>query len=727
MATCDAAAMHHGRALVRHGTRRTYTAHAGVGAVRAALEARDVDAVAASIQQPAMPRADVLQGWRFLTEYLHSTAPCTRSRRIAQSVAMHDVSEGPCKLPEALVSLRLAASLHTAPSLAAFTSVRAQHAHWTPSPQDWDMVLCTLARARHGDTRACWEAMQHANIAPSASGVHLYIAATAPNAPAATLDAIVDEIGVAIDRVSLSVLLQAYCKRIVAHDTADLGRARRVAEALRVALGGAQDRVGWNTWLQYMALVQSMENVLEHAHRAGVQHAFKADSFTFSILAEGYARSGQVQTCDDALRIVERIQNTIHVRPGRIAASIFLKAILRTADPFPLHPHALFEAHSFFDEVRHLYNIQPDPAMVQPLVEAHCSAFVPDLDAACALLRVFVASLPPKLAFFRWRTAPHKIPKADLGLYYPILLACARMKNLPRALLLLSAMASHKLRVPSHAAHTLLHKLWQACTTYKQAWDMYTAVHALRSFDATTYARVLAHFCKLRLAASLESSIIPPPPVYALHMLADMRAAHMHPTAQTYTVLLNFFAKSERATEAIVQATHELIKRDVQLEPDLILINALMNAYNHVDAPVKVLGIWDSLVVLCTNTNSAHYLDDVSLAIVCDTCGRAGMLGAARRAVRTVQQLERARKGTLYSKTAQDAWVECLARCGHLEEAAHVALDEMEAPDAKTLQTLLKFAASAQGDVGGDVRFQEMRTRVRTKYPGVWGDVCSIE
>ena len=147
-----------------------------------------------------------------------------------------------------------------------------------------------------------------------------------------------------------------------------------------------------------------------------------------------------------------------------------------------------------------------------------------------------------------------------------------------------------------------------------------------------------------------------------------MRHAGFHPSAQTYTVLLDYYAKVH-AGLAGVRATHALIQRDVQLEPDLVLIHALMNAYNYAGAPAQVLGIWDSLVVLCHNA-SGTLVDDITVTIVCDTCGRAGLLDVMRRVLDTVQDMDPA----LMTKNVYDAWVECLARCGHLVEAMHVAV-----------------------------------------------------
>lgn len=226
------------------------------------------------------------------------------------------------------------------------------------------------------------------------------------------------------------------------------------------------------------------------------------------------------------------------------------------------------------------------------------------------------------------------------------------------------------------------------------------------------------------------------PPEDLLGTLQDMRADGHPPTCAVYTAVLDYYSKTQPASAAGVAATHAMLKWDEELEPDLPLVNALMNAYNRIDEPTIVLAIWESLLA------TRQEFDSVTLSVFFDTAGRHGLLTLARKVVSTVHRAEEEAKErgtkrcTPMTKGAWDAWLECLARCGRLEEAIEVAFGEMRTtllrqaieshdldddgnaagtvaevmvrsmqapvrdrnghivgPDAKTFGTLLKFAA----------------------------------
>ncbi|KAK0552041.1 hypothetical protein OC845_001900 [Tilletia horrida] len=292
---------------------------------------------------------------------------------------------------------------------------------------------------------------------------------------------------------------------------------------------------------------------------------------------------------------------------------------------------------------------------------------------------------------------------------------------------------------------------------------------------------------------------IPAPPELVTSIFWDMLQAGVSPPPQVYTELLHYYTrllkvprqrnaatdqragshipraggedenlKRDRelaqiedrqrhflATEAIA-SIHKLIYLDVNLEPDLPLINALMNAYGHLGQLDQVMPIWQSLVNLSGGGRSSLYdhadgegripseksplvsnrMDAQSVSIVLDACAFASAPGAltrARKVVGWVRHRDRlvfsqARRNhadsskarspvALMSKGAWDTWLECLCRRGQLREAIHVLKEEMipilaeqrkllreypsasgqanaqDEPDAKTLGTLLRFAA----------------------------------
>ncbi|CAD6905089.1 unnamed protein product [Tilletia controversa] len=217
------------------------------------------------------------------------------------------------------------------------------------------------------------------------------------------------------------------------------------------------------------------------------------------------------------------------------------------------------------------------------------------------------------------------------------------------------------------------------------------------------------------------------------------------------------------ASEAIA-SLHKLVRLDTNLQPDLPLIDALMNAYGHLGQIHNVLPIWQSLVnlsggarvLLSSASNSeeeqgrvTNRMDGQSVAIVLDACGFAASLplSRARSVVSWVRHRDRlAASFVLKSKSsassssspgvggsrprppeflmrkgAWDAWLECLCRRGHVREAFEVFTQEMIPTletqrrtfhhdnrrdrdqarlDAKTLGTLLRFAARERDEVG---------------------------
>ncbi|CAD6904366.1 unnamed protein product [Tilletia controversa] len=189
-----------------------------------------------------------------------------------------------------------------------------------------------------------------------------------------------------------------------------------------------------------------------------------------------------------------------------------------------------------------------------------------------------------------------------------------------------------------------------------------------------------------------------------------------------------------------------------------------MNAYGHLGQIHNVLPIWQSLanlsggarVLLSSASNSeeeqgrvTNRMDGQSVAIVLDACGFAASLplSRARSVVSWVRHRDRlAASFVLKSKSsassssspgvggsrprppeflmrkgAWDAWLECLCRRGHVREAFEVFTQEMIPTletqrrtfhhdnrrdrdqarlDAKTLGTLLRFAARERDEVG---------------------------
>ncbi|SHO76126.1 Hypothetical protein MSYG_0461 [Malassezia sympodialis ATCC 42132] len=603
-------------------------------------------------------------------------------------------------VPPKLLSLALCVRTHLEDPWRVWTALRAAHPAWTPHRDDWAWIVRVLCTRDAERAWSVWLELRACGADVRAPTINVLLHALQARAEATVL---VTDVGVrALDLVGLSTYVHAHMKADVPATPAVHAAAAELHARLRRP--DTHDTPAWHAMLLYTGRQHGGHAALTLVQDAMAHHGLTPDAYTVPTLLLAHAAElADVTTCDAALHLLHRIHTLVRVPPSAHALAIVLRAVLGPAPD----PNQVFEAHALYTEARSLYGVTPDAALVQPLVEAHCAAFVPDLDRAHALLDDVLGEPRPSGLSRLWRA---RVPRpVDLGLFYPLLRACAALHDVPRAVGLLRRMRACRVRVPPHAAWALARSLGEASRSWADVGHVYGALHALRAWDSDAWARVLAWMCRWRMADGA-----PAPPALPLQVLADMREAGVHPRPATYTVLLDFCAKTH-AHLASIQAVHAVIQRDVQLEPDLVLVHALMNAYNYAGAPAQVLGIFDALLVLCQNAHHTRFLDDVTLTIVCDTCGRAGLLDAMREAVAAARALD----ARLITKNVWDAWVEGLARCGRLDEAVAAALDEMPrtpatSPDAKTLQTLLKFAR------GRTPAHAHIVARIQAELPHVW-------
>lgn len=705
------------------------------------------------------------QACRALCKYLGSASTDPKKVSIAQLALDALATKGGAR-SSALVSLEWAAHLATTPvpSLAGLQALQTKYPAWHPGAAEYTPLLHKLCRLRHPEALEVWQAAYNTGVCVTPSTTNALLSTALAHAPMASMREIVAQMGgvPSLDRIGLTTLLQGYVHRwadaevleddasewdemslrptrdsaVRLLDAPERPEIEAVAGQLLPLLHESRDSIGWHAYIGYQCLFDDFAEILQTTKHTIEQGVLTPDGWTLSTLVRGFLHDRPPLRGEAALALLTELEAWVPVRPGRHVLTMLLHSVLghrvrlgtrKLSRPIP-DIERTADAHGFLDEATALYNVEPDAALLQPLLEAYCFAFVPAYDTAYALLQQLRA--PPRRSILdRWR--PKKAVRTDYGTYFPLLMACVRLRTLPRALALLSEMEVGV--VPLHAGRALIQRLWSISSTYEEAWEVYQSVERLGGLDAPGYAALIADACQLSLAETAGGGVCPVPPALPLQILGDMRTHRFHPSPTTYTVLLQAYAKSPRATLASVQVTHELIKRDVHLEPDLILIHALMNAYNHVDAPAQVLGIWDSLVVLCTNTSSLRYMDEVSLVVVCDACGHAGLLSAARRAVETARWLDEeeerrsgGKRGRIVTKNALDAWVECLARCGQLCEAADVVFAMPDA-DAKTVGTLARFAAAAyRRGQWTEAQWQTLRENLTAEFPACTDTLAQI-
>ncbi len=220
------------------------------------------------------------------------------------------------------------------------------------------------------------------------------------------------------------------------------------------------------------------------------------------------------------------------------------------------------------------------------------------------------------------------------------------------------------------------------------------------------------------------------------------------PTARQYTMLLQSLVvrvpQANPAERAVlrehVSSLHQVMKADMDLDPDIAVLNTLMNAYNLLGDWQIALDIWHSLQA------GQAPIDASTMAIVFDVCGWHKQLDTARQALSWAQTVERrlarARggQGAIMNPHAWAAYHECLCRCYRLRESMHLAFDRIAASDEGQQQPLttsdeidlftllLKFAARERdrGRLPAEIG-EKLRKRIRRERPeAVWEAVKHV-
>ncbi|EPQ29146.1 uncharacterized protein PFL1_03433 [Pseudozyma flocculosa PF-1] len=544
--------------------------------------------------------------------------------------------------------------------------------------------------------------------------------------------------------------------------------AQRYAEALRGRLPpqgpGGPDRLAWLAVLRHEAMVSGADAAVETVRSWTAPDAL-SPRFTVALLQLHERELEELQTSDEALALLRRIEtldSSGAARADRGCFSLLISSLLgrpprakrwtkpsRSGDEWqpsealtlrnpqgklPPNPNQIREAQLLYDHVL-ASGVAPDSTMVMPLVLAYCDAFLPSLPSAMKLMDDVLRHVAPSGGSDDGRKgkgAATEAPEAalDTELFNALLRGCAKVKDVGTARVLLRQMALHDVRIDAESKLQAARVLMRCSSSWKEAFEMYRRVAKLggrpdqgdvdEDYSAQGYTTLLDDFRKLELRSvegEGEGGAVGAggnargaakgcaPPEYVLAIVNDMREAGHHPSCATYTSLLDYYAKAVPPSAAGVYATHELLKLDERVEPDLPLINALMNAYNRIGEPGPVVSIWNSLMA------NRQEVDGATLSVVLDTAGRYGMLRFARQALAAVKRLEAQRwldrqrrasassdeleggvggaplatrrapplrrRPTAINKGAWDAWIECLCRCGRLEEAVELVFGSM--------------------------------------------------
>ncbi|KAL7420156.1 hypothetical protein Q5752_005122 [Cryptotrichosporon argae] len=368
-------------------------------------------------------------------------------------------------------------------------------------------------------------------------------------------------------------------------------------------------------------------------------------------------------------------------------------------------------------------SVPAERSLAATVIGALVTADPPQLDAAMAVYADHEAHLRAE------GDSPYQ------SLYQTLLAACAHTGSTTTAVLLTEDLRAHRLGLPRHLTREFILDLMRSAADHESAFAAYSALAACTRLDKDDYADIASTYISLSTPASLL-----PPADLVLDLMADMRRAGFSPGPEVLTALLARYsavgaegrarkASKSAAHHAALSATvvsavrdiHTLLRLDPGLVTDVTLLTALMNAYSFWGATDDALAVWDELVERRPRELAASSRAAVAAAygpavsVVLDACGHARMPVRARKAWKW------AHRHGLVNARHWAAWVECLARCGLMDEAVRVVCEDMGVagalePTKDVAAILLKFSWA-----NGDVR--RVSERVRERFPQWWHEL----
>jgi pentatricopeptide repeat protein len=167
-----------------------------------------------------------------------------------------------------------------------------------------------------------------------------------------------------------------------------------------------------------------------------------------------------------------------------------------------------------------------------------------------------------------------------------------------------------------------------------------------------------------------------------------------------------------------------MIKLDPSIQVDVPLLNALMDAFARVGAYAESFEVWDELVERRPRERQEDLVDlySPSINIYLDACGHSYSLLRARKAWAWAGKW-----GLNKDQRNWEAWLECLCRCGRVEEAVETVQkikkgSEKGAPGVTKgmVALLLKFSWRNKET------YRTVKEQVRVEFPEYWEELKDI-
>ncbi|PWN36906.1 uncharacterized protein FA14DRAFT_152328 [Meira miltonrushii] len=223
---------------------------------------------------------------------------------------------------------------------------------------------------------------------------------------------------------------------------------------------------------------------------------------------------------------------------------------------------------------------------------------------------------------------------------------------------------------------------WEAFAEYRKMRDWCLERGIREIFPSDEWFRVLYNLIRVDI---YDTESTPSLPVEILEELMtdydNLAQEKEHRRLTMVTLALNHYGKSASKAvgskwrmyhQQVITIIHEgLVKRyGDDLNGDVAIFNSLLEAYGRAGLFNSAIEIWNQMV------NSNVEISAATLAIIFDHCGLNGRLSDAIKIFESLQHGERFLE--LMEKNIWDSWLECLCRCGALQEAIDFTFHLME-------------------------------------------------
>lgn len=589
-----------------------------------------------------------------------------------------------------------------------------------PGIQDWNVVLSGFSKAQRKSVndskrkeatstesfQEAWRHLLESGVQPDAISYNIHLRALfsqEDHIDLQELSGLVRDMQtrrIQPDIATWSTLLEGYTSRN------DLEPAREAYEQL-AATPNNLDTIAWNSRLAYVGHFFGSAAVWEEWERwQSSPNRPEPDDYTFAHFlrhstTDLSAASDPVQAARDELDLISE-RCALHPSPWGCAT--FIHRLLASTDDMSL---GYQRALDFYNSI--IFGpdaVMPHSLMVDPLLER----------------LIQLESLPDKLLqaqrlFESLADGVEEGFAPDVGVCHATLRICEESghQGVQYAFSVLDHMRQDHLTFDK--AETVLQHmkgLMKASGSYQGAFKSYSWMRALdpTQLDTAAYNKILTTFSFLDFSnsntpTSADSETSKIAPQFFLEILKDMRSTGQAPDTITYTLLLEYYSRRYKRADQI-RRLHDIIKVDLQYDPDIRLHNALIVAYGYVGDYSAAVRVWQGLMANRHRPNMG--ITHATISAILDVCGFSGSKATAWRIFQSIRQNH---FSIQMNKRNWDTWVECLGRLGCLPDACDVVeRDMVDLADGDTADILFKFARRA-----GPEAHEQVRSRMAAARP----------